>query len=116
MFGNDLFLQTGGRRDLPEFCAQRRLSRGMFLQPAREFRVRFRQRERFGDLRVFRIRRAGPVKQELLFDFVAIHKLGGGFWPAARSRASRCCNWPRPRARRDLTVPSGTPRISAISL
>jgi len=76
----------------------------MFLPPAAEFRVRFRQRERFGGLRILRVNRAGPAEQENVFGFVAVH--GFGPWetspvnPVAMSCANNRCNWPMPRARR----------------
>ena len=38
LFGNDLFLQSGGHRDLPELCAQGLLPGAMLAKPARQFR------------------------------------------------------------------------------
>ena len=106
LFGNDLFLQSGGHRDLPELRAQNLLPGAMFAKPARQFRVPFRQRQRLGDLRIGGVRRAGAVEQQNVFGVVAIHKSG---WREGELVAvppvSSWCSRSRPRARRDLTVP-----------
>lgn len=77
LFGNNLFLQTGGRGDLAEFLAQRILPRAMLFKPLREFSVGFHERERGGDLRIVGVRRAGAVKQQDGFGFVRVHVCGG---------------------------------------
>jgi hypothetical protein len=71
-----LLLQAGGRGELAELFAQRILPRAMFIQPARQFRIPFRQRERPGDLRVFRVRRVRAVK---LQDYFCLRR-GSRFW------------------------------------
>ena len=116
LFGNDLLLQSGRRGDLPESGAQRLLPRTMLRQPAGQFRILLCQPERPGNLWIIGVRRAGPVEQQNGFYFVVIHKFGGWGCAPVVAPVSSWCSRPRPRVRRDLTVPSGTSRISAISL
>jgi hypothetical protein len=77
LFGNDLFPEAGEDGDLPELFAQGDLARAMFLEPAGEFGIGLGEGEGLGDLRVFGVGGAGPVEQEDLFDFVAVHDGGG---------------------------------------
>src|SRR4029077_14252883 len=108
--------QSGRGGGFPEPGPHRLLPRTMLHQPARQFRVLFGRRERPAYFRITRILGSGAVQQQNVFGVVGYHDLGGGGCVPAGSPVKSWCSRPSPRVRRDLTVPSGTLRISAISL
>ena len=86
-------------------------------RPELQFRIAFEQGPRLGEFGVAVLGDAGPVEQQEAFGLFAVHGFGLSEGPAAaRSAASSFWSCAMPRAMRDFTVPSGTPRISAISL
>ena len=106
-----------GHFNLPEFGAHGVLESAVSLKPASQLRVPPGQLDGRDDLRVFRIGRSRPIKDENLFGLAEGHESfllrvgGGGF-----ERSTSSFNCAKPRAMRDLTVPKGTSRMPAISL
>src|SRR5579859_1878406 len=103
--------------NLAELGAHRLLELAMILQPASQFRIASSQLQRLRDFRFLVVRCARPEQHQDIFGFLAIHEFPPpeprGMETSSRTSALSCA---KPRAMRDLTVPRGISRISAIWL
>ena len=87
----------------------------MILKPLLEFGILLAQRQCFGYLAIVGIVSPGSVGQQDLFGFESGHSCVLSL-RCDTSLASSFCNCPIPREILDFTVPSGSPRMSAICL
>ena len=67
------------------------------------------------DLRVIHVRRPGPVEEQHLFSFVAIHEAFLMLLSELTVCLRRALSWAIPREILDFTVPNGTSRMAATS-
>src|SRR5947207_892281 len=101
--------------NLAEFGAHDLLETAMILEPGGQVRISAGDCYGLLDFRVLGIVRSRAIKHQNAFGFVVIHEER----PPACSTApleTSALSWASPRAMRDFTVPSGTSRISAISM
>ena len=87
----------------------------MLFEPTPQFRVLTGHFQSLGDLQIFGIGSARPIKEEDLSGFLRAHEPLSFLAPGKALRSTSSFNWPNPRAIRDFTVPKGTSRIAAIS-
>ena len=115
--------QVHGRGDAREFRAHGLIEGEGGGEPGAQFAVATGQLQRLGELRVLLVVRAVAIGGQDVLGFFRIHTrawVGAAFGSAAFSSCVAPVIFVRsrslPRASRDITVPMGTPRISAISL
>src|SRR5688572_20280400 len=113
----DCFPQMFRNRNFSEFIAHRLLKSRVFTQPQAEFGILSDAIQCSLDLRIVRVGGTRTIALEDFFGFRRVHRVLSSFRADNPvSCDSNPLSSPMPRAIRDLTVPSGTSRISAISL
>src|ERR1051325_378537 len=103
--------QRSGRLRRTKAFANAALKRLLAFPPLLQFRIAPRLFERGHDRGLLRVVRAGTAGHQYPSGLDAVHVDGA----CAVSLAIMLCSEAMPRAIRDFTVPSGTPRISAMS-
>ena len=114
--GDDLSSERFWRLDFFEAAADGELRGAVCFKPVRQFRVVTTQRQCLDHFRVLGSRRPRPVGQQNLFGFLLRGHDSVRFAFVGKSLANIFCSCAMPREIRDLTVPSGSSSIAAISL
>jgi len=105
-----------GDRDLAQVGAHGFLKLNMLLEPRRQLRIFPSDVHCRSDLRVIHVRRPGPVEEQHLFSFVAIHEAFLMLLSELTVCLRRALSWAIPREILDFTVPNGNFISPAISL
>src|SRR6185295_3520701 len=113
-FRDDLFFEPFRHADFFEDCDQFALQLAMLLEPCCQLWILPGQIERFLHRLIVRVVKTGAIQQQHFLCFFSGH--GHSFPAGAELAASSLCSCAIPRAIRDLTVPMGMPRTSAICL
>ena len=104
-----------GDRDLAQVGAHGFLKLNMLLEPRRQLRIFPSDVHCRSDLRVIHVRRPGPVEEQHLFSFVAIHEAFLMLLSELTVCFKRALSWAIPREILDFTVPNGTSSMAATS-